>query len=167
MRFIFAEGDIKKGWIEEENPYNALTAKTDTIVTHTYTYNEETQDYDDVKETKTVKRYPVMDEVTKQVVNNKIFDITFRLHLTFDEEGKNPLSWYSRKVQEELKYIDDIVMNYLTQMIPSTTILRIKYQMSDVIPTVVINGNASTEETTNDSSNNNSVSEEETIPDNN
>lgn len=157
---ISTEEDVKKGWIEEENPYNALTAKTDTIVTHTYTYNEKTQDYDDVKETKTVKRYPVMDEVTKQVVNNKIFDITFRLHLTFDEEG-NPLSWYSKRVQEELKYIDDIVMNYLTQMIPSTTILRIKYQMSDVIPTVVINGNASTEEDTNDT--NNRGNEEETI----
>jgi hypothetical protein len=133
----------KKHWIEKKNPYNDLIDKEDKIVTHTYTYNEESQDYDDVEETKTVKRYPVMDEVTKQVVNNKIFDITFRLHLTFDKEG-NPLSWYSKRVQEELKYIDDIVINYLTQMIPSTTILRIKYEMSDVIPTVVINAKSIT-----------------------
>ena len=88
------------GWIERENPYNALTARSDVSI----------------------------DEVTNQIVNNKIFDITFRLHNI----------WYTKEGQEELKYIDDVVMNYLTQMIPSTTILRVKYDLTDVIPTVII-----------------------------
>lgn len=119
--------DVKRGWIEKINPYNGLIEKEDTIIV----YDEKTEKYVE----KTVKRYPVMDEVTNQVVNNKIFDITFRLHNTFNE-NKEKLSWYSNRVQEELKYIDDIVMNYLTQMIPSTAILRIRYEMSDVISTI-------------------------------
>lgn len=99
-----------KGWAEfKENPYNKLTAKTDTV------------------SGESVPRYPIMDEVTNQIVNNKIFDITFRLHN----------KWYTKQGQEELKYIDDVVMNYLTQMIPSTTILRVKYDLTDVVPIVV------------------------------
>jgi len=57
------------------------------------------------------------DEVTDQIVNNKRMTIRFRLHN----------KWCSNKGQCELKYIDDIVMNYLTQMIPSTTIVNIEY----------------------------------------
>lgn len=93
------------GWVESFNPYNAMTANTSDTADTT-----------------------VIDEVTNQIVNNKIFDITFRLHNV----------WYTKEGQEELKYIDDVVMNYLTQMIPSTTILRVKYDLSDVIPTVVV-----------------------------
>jgi hypothetical protein len=37
----------------------------------------------------------------------------------------------SQKGQEELKYIDDIVMNYLTQLLPSTVITDIEYDFSD------------------------------------
>lgn len=58
-----------------------------------------------------------VDEVTNQIVNNKRLLINFNLHN----------KWYTRIGQEELKYLDDIVMNYLTQMIPSSTILQIKY----------------------------------------
>ena len=58
-----------------------------------------------------------VDEVTNQIVNNKRFTIEFNLHY----------NWYSNQGQCELKYIDDVVMSYLTQMIPSTTILQIKY----------------------------------------
>ena len=57
------------------------------------------------------------DEVTNQIINNKILKIKFNLH---DK-------WYLKRGQEEVKYIDDIIMNYLTQMIPSTTILQIEY----------------------------------------
>lgn len=58
-----------------------------------------------------------VDEVTNQIVNNKRLLINFNLHN----------EWYKKIGQEELKYLDDIVMNYLTQMIPSSTILQIKY----------------------------------------
>ena len=33
----------------------------------------------------------------------------------------------SKEGQKELKYIDEIVMNYLTQMIPSTVIFEADY----------------------------------------
>ena len=58
-----------------------------------------------------------VDEVTNQILNNKRFLIDFKLHN----------KWYTREGLEEIKYIDDIVMNYLTQMIPSSTILQIQY----------------------------------------
>lgn len=84
----------------------------------------------------------VIDEVTNQIVNNKVFDITFRLHN----------KWYTKEGQEELKYIDDIVLNYLTQMIPSTTILRINYILTDVVPTEIVREEKQTTTTTNDES---------------
>jgi hypothetical protein len=59
----------------------------------------------------------VIDEVTNQIVNNKRVKITFNLHS----------QWYTNEGQCELKYIDDIVMNYLTQMIPSSAIVDIEY----------------------------------------
>ena len=62
----------------------------------------------------------VIDEVRNQIVNNKRLTIKFYLHD----------NWYTKRGQEELKYIDDIVMNYLTQMIPSSTILTIEYEHS-------------------------------------
>ena len=122
------------GWIEKENPYNALIPIEDTVKE----WDEQTQKYVEKK----VKRYPVMDEVTNQIVNNKIFDITFRLHN----------KWYTKEGQEELKYIDDVVMNYLTHMIPSTTILRIKYTLTDVIPTEIIREKKQTQATTDNES---------------
>ena len=57
------------------------------------------------------------DEVTNQIINNKFLKIIFKLHS----------KWYTQKGQEEIKYIDDIIMNYLTQMIPSSTILQVEY----------------------------------------
>ena len=58
-----------------------------------------------------------VDEVTNQIVNNKRLTIEFKLH---DK-------WFSNQGQCEMKYLDDIVMNYLTQMIPSSAILQVKY----------------------------------------
>jgi hypothetical protein len=58
-----------------------------------------------------------VDDVTDQIINNKRLTITFYLHN----------SWNSNQGQCELKYLDDIVMNYLTQMIPSTSIVDIRY----------------------------------------
>lgn len=59
-----------------------------------------------------------VDEVTNQIVNNKRFTITFYLH---DD-------WYTKQGQCELKYLDDVVMSYLTQVVPSTAIMDIKYE---------------------------------------
>ena len=58
-----------------------------------------------------------VDDVTDQIVNNKRLTITFYLHKP----------WHSNQGQCEMKYFDDIVMNYLTQMIPSTSIVDIRY----------------------------------------
>lgn len=65
----------------------------------------------------TVKDGGVIDEVTNQVMNNKRFELVFFLH----EE------WYTKEGQEELKYLDDIVSNYLTQLVPSTVIYSVRY----------------------------------------
>ena len=57
------------------------------------------------------------DEVTNQILNNKRLSIKFYLHN----------KWHSNQGQCEIKYLDSIVTNYLTQMIPSTTIVDIQY----------------------------------------
>jgi len=57
------------------------------------------------------------DDVTNQILNNKRFTIKFYLRNM----------WNSNQGQCELKFLDDIVMNYLTQMIPSTSIVDIEY----------------------------------------
>ena len=61
------------------------------------------------------------DEVTNQILNNKRLSIKFYLHN----------EWHSNQGQCEIKYLDSIVMNYLIQMIPSTTIVDIQYVYSD------------------------------------
>ena len=57
------------------------------------------------------------DDVTNQIVNNKRLKIIFNMKYPFN----------SKYGQCELKYIDDIVMNYLTQLIPSTAIVDVEY----------------------------------------
>jgi hypothetical protein len=44
-------------------------------------------------------------------------------------------SFVTKEGQEELKYVDEIIMNYLTQMIPSTTILEVEYNFCDEFTT--------------------------------
>lgn len=65
-------------------------------------------------------RIPV-DEVTNQIMNNKRIKITFNLHY----------DWFTKEGQEELKYIDDIVLSYLEQMVPSTVIVDVEYKNKD------------------------------------
>ena len=60
------------------------------------------------------------DSVTNQIVNNKRIKIRFNMKNDFN----------SKQGQIGLKYIDDIVMNYLTQLIPSTAIVDIEYNFS-------------------------------------
>lgn len=63
-----------------------------------------------------------IDEVTDQIVNVKRMEIEF-----FIKNGKE----YSKEWLEEVKYIDSVIMPYLTQMIPSSTIWRVKYTTRD------------------------------------
>ena len=65
---------------------------------------------------KTKNMYGLTDKVTNQIMNTKRMCITFYL-----DKFKKYNKW------NQVKYLDDIIMSYLTQMIPSTTILSIKY----------------------------------------
>ena len=65
------------------------------------------------------------DDVTNQIVNNKRFKIKFNMKYNFT----------SSEGQKELKYVDEIIMNYLKQMIPSTTILEVEYNFCDEFTT--------------------------------
>lgn len=65
--------------------------------------------------------YTTSDSVTNQIVNNKRIKIKFNMKNKFNTKAG----------QIELKYIDDIVMNYLTQMIPSTVITEIEYNFCE------------------------------------
>ena len=58
-----------------------------------------------------------VDEVTNQIVNNKRMTIKFNLHK----------EWHTKEGQCEVKYLDAVVLPYLAQMIPSTTIVDIAY----------------------------------------
>jgi hypothetical protein len=69
------------------------------------------------------KIYHEKRKVTNDILNTKLIQIRFNLH--YEEP-------FSHDGQCELKYLDDIVMNYLTQMIPSTAILQIKYDKKKV-----------------------------------
>jgi hypothetical protein len=59
-----------------------------------------------------------LDGVTNQIVNTKRINIDFFL--------KNEVK-YSKEWLEEIKYLDYIVLSYLSQMIPSNAICSINY----------------------------------------
>ena len=59
-----------------------------------------------------------IDDVTNQIVNNKRLKIIFNMKYCFNtKEGQN-----------ELKYIDNVVLGYLTQVVPSTAIFDVEYK---------------------------------------
>ena len=60
-----------------------------------------------------------IDGVTNQIVNTKRVDIDF--YLTSQVE-------YSKEWLEEVKYIDAVILPYLTQVIPSTVILSVNFK---------------------------------------
>lgn len=67
--------------------------------------------------TKLYKNIDVNDPVTNQIINTKRIGIEFFIENDLGDDYK----W------SQIKYIDDIIMGYLTQMIPSTAILSINY----------------------------------------
>ena len=71
--------------------------------------------------------------ITDQIINTKVVDLTFRIY-----ENEN----YSKQALEQTKYFDSVIVPYVTQMIPSNTILRIKYEKAKV-PTIVTTLNVS------------------------
>ena len=72
---------------------------------------------DKCSETMIYKNVDVNDGVTNQIINTKRMSITF-----FVDKFSKEYTW------TQIKYIDDVVMNYLTQLIPSTAIVDIKYK---------------------------------------
>jgi hypothetical protein len=106
---------------EKEEALKEMYHKVNTSITvNSYILNEDDimiggSPYSGFKSDKS--KNIVVDEVTNQILNNKRFTIRFYLHN----------EWHSNQGQCEIKYLDSIVMNYLTQMIPSTTIVDIEY----------------------------------------
>lgn len=62
-----------------------------------------------------------IDDETSQIINTKLMEITFYIH---DEEN----NLYSKYSQEEVKYISDVILPYLEQMIPSDVICTINFK---------------------------------------
>ena len=58
------------------------------------------------------------DSITNQIINNKRLTIKFKIGYGYNTTNG----------QAKLKFIDEIVMNYLTQLIPSTTIVGVEYE---------------------------------------
>lgn len=103
----------------DERCYNDFDAYRDTI--NGYGFSSITTDIGDSKMHAFVNEHK--DEITNCSFNTKVIRITFRLHEVLIKNGK-----LTDIGASEMKYIDDIVMNYLTQMIPSTAILQIRYE---------------------------------------
>ena len=64
-----------------------------------------------------------MDAVTNQIVNTKRVDIDFYI---------NSSKPYSNEWLEEVKYIDSVILPYLSQMLPSTIICSINYKQTNI-----------------------------------
>ena len=86
-----------------------------TSVTYTSLNDMDCRKYS--SETMIYKNVDVNDGVTNQIINTKRMSITF-----FVDKFSKEYTW------TQIKYIDDVVMNYLTQLIPSTAIVDIKYK---------------------------------------
>lgn len=63
-----------------------------------------------------------IDNITDQIVNTK------RIEIEFFIKNKHE---FSKEWLEEVKYIDSVILPYLSQMIPSTVIWRVKYTTRD------------------------------------
>jgi hypothetical protein len=105
-----------------------------------YTFNEEEKmvlgvgkDGETVYDaTYTGKTDETVDNVTNQILNNKRFDLKLNMHSGgTEEDGIWGQNWYSNDGQTEFKYLEDVVMHYTEQMIPSTAIWDVKYIAQD------------------------------------
>lgn len=69
-------------------------------------------------ENKVESKTPI-DGVTNQIVNNKLIKIIFYIRDN---------NFYSKTAMEEIKYIESVIVPYMTQMIPSNAILGTEYR---------------------------------------
>ena len=112
----------------DERCYDNFENYTSTISGYGFTFNMANNDYgklDYYHVNSKIANYTNgnKDVISNSIFNTKVIKITFKLHNNlFVNSG-------ARKGQGdcEMKYIDNVVMNYLTQMIPSTAILQIRY----------------------------------------
>ncbi len=118
--------ETKKKWIPKEAVTSETPSTTLTIPSGTSTNpiidiqtDKKFKLWNDELVTAEVINKDIIDESTNQIMNNK------RLSIIFNLKSKN---WYSNSGQTEVKYLDNIVMNYLTQMLPSTVIVDIYYK---------------------------------------
>lgn len=81
--------------------------------------------------TYTGKTGETVDNVTNQILNNKRFDLKLNMHSGGTGDGIWGQNWYSNDGQTEFKYLEDVVMHYTEQMIPSTAIWDVKYIAQD------------------------------------
>ena len=96
------------------NPATAYDRYVMLITTYPLEYGDV---YDDLGESGTYDESKI-DERTEQIVNTK------RMEIEFFIKDHNE---YSKEWLEEVKYIDAVILPYLTQMIPSTVIWSVKY----------------------------------------
>lgn len=114
--------------------YFDIKSSNASITTNKYNINnmESWYDYKDYKDINinplnqtvpNVCKGSELDGSTYQIVNTKKVVVTFYLS---DSSTNNNL--LDKNSMEEMKYFEDIVVPYMTQMIPSTTILEIHYE---------------------------------------
>jgi hypothetical protein len=122
--FKFKNGEMDTYYFKDENviPSANTTYKTYEVNGKTRKWGNKNDNKGITANYKNNKIWSYVNEnkdaITNNKLNTKVIKITFRLHyLVSDSRGVS-----------ELKYIDDIVLNYLTQMIPSSAILQIKYE---------------------------------------
>ena len=63
-----------------------------------------------------------------QIINTKVVELTFLLKGIHDRSQD---ALFKSKGIEEVKYLEDVVMPYVEQMIPSGTILKVKYRITN------------------------------------
>ena len=89
-------------------------------------------EYSTKKYLKSIERQYIVDNIvdapidssTHQIVNTKIVNITFYLH------SSTAKTIYENDVMDEIKYYQSVIVPYLTQMIPSTVILTVDFQLN-------------------------------------
>ncbi len=102
---------------------NIYKRNDDTITTHIFNNGKKNTDIDnvkyynirDIKEYSGLTSYVSGDSIAyeEQIINIKRVDITFKVQNT--------------DINDYVKYVDDVVLNYVSQMIPPNTIVKIIY----------------------------------------
>ena len=96
--------------------FNEISGNTSSDSEYTIFDDEEYKDFtDDSTIDDTTYGY------TEQIVNTKVVDITFNI-----DDVQNDIEYSNNLIMT--KYLDSVIIPYLTQMIPSNTILNVYYK---------------------------------------